>query len=313
MESDRAPDYFLFIINPKAGHLDKINLAERIKSAFSSQNSKLECHVVQTEKPGQAQALAADCARQYGSRAVIFACGGDGTAREVAGGVARTDAAMGLVPIGTANDFAKTVLPGVRLDWLLPRLPGPDIRPIDVIEADGQICLNIASLGFDTKVQRQASRLNARFPWLGQFSYSLAVVLSLFGNREYPMHYQMQTIDQDGRKGEIEGDARFILAAICNGHYYGGGFNPSPHALLDDGRLDFCLVDNLPMRRIIPLIPRYKKGTHLGDPAIHLWPVVSGHIQAQKGLLLGNYDGESFEKEMIDFRILPGVLRFAFY
>ncbi len=303
----------MFIINPKAGHLDKTNLADRIKAVFSEQGGKIECQVVQTEKAGQAKDLAADCASRYGSRAVIFACGGDGTAREVANGVARTDAAMGLVPIGTANDFAKTALPDFRLDWLLPRLPRPDIRPIDVIEADGEICLNIASLGFDTKVQRQASRLNARFPRLGQFSYSLAVVLSLFGKREYPMHYRMQAVDKDGRTGTIEGDARSILAAICNGHYYGGGFNPSPQARLDDGLLDFCLVDNLPMRRIIPLIPRYKKGTHLGDPAIHLWSVVSGHIQAQEGLLLGNYDGESFEKKMIDFRILPGVLRFAFY
>ena len=307
------PDYFLFIINPKAGRRNSSDLAGRIRSVFPEQPENPVCAVITTDRPGHATELAAACARDFGPRAVVFACGGDGTAREVANGLVGTATAMGILPIGTANDFAHAALSSISLDYLLPRLPQPAIRPIDVIEADGRICLNIASLGFDTKVQLKASRINARCRWLGSLSYPLAIVLSLFGGREYPMHYKMQAIDAAGELTVIEADARFILAAICNGRYYGGGFNPAPQAKLDDGQLFFCLVDCLPLRRVLSLIPRYKKGTHLGDPAVHGWSIVSGQIRATEGLLLGNYDGETFARQSVDFRVLPGALRFAFY
>jgi diacylglycerol kinase family enzyme len=82
---------------------------------------------------------------------------------------------------------------------------------------------------------------------------------------------------------------------------------------LDDGRLNFCLVDSLPLRRILPLIPLYKQGKHLSDPAVHCWQVTGGQIEAPSGELLGNYDGEIFQKKAIRFQIMPLGLRFAFY
>ena len=220
---------------------------------------------------------------------------------------------MSILPIGTANDFARAALSTSNLDRLLEMVMQPRIRPIDIIRVDDRICLNIASLGFDTKVQKTASAINAKIRWLGSLSYPLAIIKSLFGNRNYPMHFKLDTVDADGQPGLIESDATFILAAVCNGRYYGGGFNPAPMASLDDGRLDFCLVDSLPLLRVLPLIPRYKKGLHLSDPAVHYWQVTSGKISSPNGNLLGNLDGEAFEKPSITFEIIPKGLRFAFY
>ena len=309
----QQPDVFRFIINPKAGRRDGSYLTGPIEAVFAAAPGHPDCRIILTEQPGHATKLAADFAAQYGERAVIVACGGDGTAREVAKGLVGTRAAMSILPIGTANDFARVALSTSEIDRLLPLMPDPQIRPIDVMAVDEEISLNITSIGFDTKVQRKALQLNARFRFLGSLSYPLAIVLSLFGNRQYGMRYSVEAIRPDGSLEHIDGQADIILAAICNGRYYGGGYNPAPAALIDDGRLFFCMVDNIPLRRILTLIPRYKKGTHLDDPAVHSWPILSGEITGTRGALMGNFDGDSFGREQIRFHVLPGALRFAFY
>ena len=309
----RQPDVFCFIINPRAGRRNGARLAGRIEAVFARASGQPGCRILLTERPGHATELAAELAVTYGSRAVIFACGGDGTAREVAAGVAGTDSAMGILPIGTANDLARTALSTRDVDELLPKLPHPQIRPIDAIRIGQETCINITSLGFDTKVQIKAAQLNRRLRILGSAVYPLAILQSLFGRRSYRMRYKIEALQPDGSRQTIDGTSTFILAAICNGRFYGGGYNPAPQALLDDGRLAFCLVDDLPLGRIIKLIPKYKKGTHLGDPAIHVWQVISGELEAVGTPLLGNYDGDAFSCDHLSFQILPGAVRFAFY
>ncbi len=312
MSTDIQPSHYAFLINPQAGKYHNLNLADRIRDLFLDKPSGHTAEVILTESPGYATRQAADLFKRHGDRLIVIACGGDGTAHEVANGLAHTTAAMGILPIGTANDFARTALSSTDPDIILPLLLKPDIRPIDVIRVGDQICLNITSFGLDTKVQRYASAINDKARWLGKMSYPLAILWSLLGSRRYPMHYRLQTVDPQGQTKWLEADSEFILAAICNGRYYGGGFNPAPKADVEDGLLDFCLVDSLPLLRILPLIPSYKNGTHLKDPAVHSCQVLNGVIEAPNGLLLGNYDGELFEKTRIDFQILPKALRFAF-
>jgi diacylglycerol kinase (ATP) len=313
MRSEGKSLHFAFIINPKAGRRASDSLPQKISQAFPPGLTNHTHEILLTDRNDHAREMAAELAGRYGSGLVVVACGGDGTAHEVANGLAGTDAAMTILPLGTGNDFVRTALSNPDVDWLLQHITEPDIQPIDVIRVDDRICLNITSLGFDTKVQRKAIVISAKAPWLGSLSYPLAIVAALFGKRDYPMHYILQTIGEHGESGQIEADARFILAAICNGRFYGGGFNPSPQASLQDGILDFCLVESLPLGRILSLIPLYKQGKHLGDPAVHSFRVTSGQITATEGQLLGNYDGESFEKPAVHFRVWPAALNFAFY
>ena len=310
---DASPLHFAFIINPTAGRMHLTDLGDKINKFFKDKPNGHTAEVLMTGYGGHASELAADLAERHGRRLICFACGGDGTAQEVANGIAGTDSAMSILPIGTANDFARAALSTSDPDSLLQMVLQPRIRDIDIIDVDGRICLNIASLGFDTKVQKIASAITAKVRWLGSMSYPFAIIISLFGQRAYPMHYRLNTIDTEGKAGLAESDASFILAAICNGRYYGGGFNPAPMASLDDGKLDFCLVDSLPLRRMLPLIPLYKKGRHLADPAVHCWQVTGGTITAPSGNLSGNLDGEAFERPSINFQIIPRGLRFAFY
>lgn len=312
--STNKPLHHAFIVNPKAGRFYDPGLMVRIEEYFSLDRSADQtAEIILTDSNGHARSLAAELAERYGDRLIVIACGGDGTANEVANGIFGTGAAMSVFPIGTSNDFAKTVLSTIDPGKLVDRLRDLYVRPIDVIKVDDRICLNITSLGFDTKVLNLSMAITAKCRWIGPLAYHLAIMLAVFGNRQYPMHYQMEAATADGQTTTIEGNAIFILAALCNGRYYGNGFNPAPHASVDDGQLDFCLVDSLPLYRVLPLIPKYKKGLHLDDPAIHLCQVTKGTIEAGSGRLLGNIDGEPFEKEVINFEIIPGGLNFAFY
>jgi diacylglycerol kinase (ATP) len=313
MDNDGSTKHFVFIINPVAGRRNSTYVRSRISQIFGDKAQRHSCEILMTDRQGHASELAANLARQHGSRLIIVACGGDGTAQEVANGLVSTPSAMTILPMGTGNDFVRTAFSNSNIDWLLDRITEPAIRPIDVIQVDDRVCINIASLGFDTKVQRIAIKIAAKAPWAGGLAYQLAIARALIGRRDYAMHYVLNTVDEQGNNARIEADARFILAAICNGRFYGGGFNPAPQASLDDGLLNFCLVDNIPLLRILSLIPLYKKGQHLGDPAVKSWQVTSGEIMATSGQLLGNYDGESFEKPAIHFHVQPAALNFAFY
>lgn len=305
--------HYLFIINPHAGRKHMKNLAGIIDRAFLTHGMPDQYSIVMTDRGGHAIELAAAFADKYGDQGVAVACGGDGTINEVAQALYGSRTALAVLPIGTANDFVKTVYPGKSLEQILDGLFEPTIRPIDCFFVDERICVNIMSLGFDTKVQKAAGRILSRHRWLGSASYPFAIVQSLFGTRDYDMHYKFTAVDDEGQETEVEASSRYILAAVCNARYYGGGYNPAPAASIEDGLLDLCLVDSLNLIKILGLIGKYKKGQHLGHPAIHYYRVKSGEAKAEgKSLLLGNIDGEQFEKDRLGFEIRPSALDFVF-
>ncbi len=305
--------HYLFIINPHAGRKHMKNLAGIIDRAFLTHGMPDQYSIVMTDRGGHAIELAAAFADKYGDQGVAVACGGDGTINEVAQALYGSRTALAVLPIGTANDFVKTVYPGKSLEQILDGLFEPTIRPIDCFFVDERICINIMSLGFDTKVQKAAGRILSRHRWLGSASYPFAIVQSLFGTRDYDMHYKFTAVDDEGQETEVEASSRYILAAVCNARYYGGGYNPAPAASIEDGLLDLCLVDSLNLIKILGLIGKYKKGQHLGHPAIHYYRVKSGEAKAEgKSLLLGNIDGEQFEKDRLGFEIRPSALDFVF-
>lgn len=298
--------HYLFIINPVAGSRNSPDLPARLEAAVTSPGSLHTCEIETTREPGHAAELARAFADRHGAGAIVVACGGDGTAHEVAGALMGSEAALTILPLGTGNDFARAVLSSRSIEELLTRLAQPVIRPIDLIRVNDRFCLNIASFGFDTRVQSLMMQINRKARWLGRMSYPLAIVIGLLGPRVFKLKYTLP--------GQPEIRIDYILAALCNGRYYGGGFNPAPQAEVDDGQIELVIVDTLPLHRILGLIPRYKKGQHLTDLAVHLQPVRSGRLAAATGqTLLGNVDGELFTAEQIEFEILPRAVRFAFY
>lgn len=311
---------YVFIINPIAGNDDKVKIFSRIKSTFRMLDD--EMIIEETHSPGDAKRISSEYAYKYGTDCLIVSCGGDGTVHEIANGLAHTQTPVMILPLGTGNDFAKKIYSTKNINvenviksfGLYNGRLKYDVKPIDLIDYNGEKCINVMSFGLDTKVETIGRKIAAKMPFLGHQAYNLAVFPVLMKplhytisyditcfNKETGEDYQMKCINKD-----------YALFAICNASYYGGGFCPSPDSVLDDGLLDFALVDGTSLAKAIPLIPKYAAGTANENTSdiIHNGYIKKGRIWTEDGsALLGNCDGENFNYSEVDFKVEHNALR----
>ncbi len=306
---------FLYLLSRGAGRGKSIRYVRDIQDIFVSHGMQDQLELRLTEHERHATELAYEFATKHGEDGVVYSCGGDGTLGEAASAVLGTGCALGVVPLGTGNDFAKSVLSTLAPEKVLQASPFPDIRPIDVIalHLEGQedkdvLCINVMSFGFDTLVLSKTYLLQEKFPFLGGVSYFGGVVASLFSNKSFLTRMTLTRVD--GRVVTFEED--HILAALCNGGYYGNGFHPAPMAKVDDGVLHLVLAETMSTGQILPLILKYRNGTLVDDPRVRFESVVSGVFEGVERPILGNHDGTIFETNKVTFRVLPKALPFAF-
>ena len=314
---DREALYIRFVLSTKSGKGMEKNLPQKIREIFARAEAEKGIRhkgvdIRMTEYAGHGAELARDWAARYGAEGVVYIGGGDGSVNEAANALAGSGCAMGVLPLGTGNDFARQLYPGLKakeaLRRVLPRTPEAELTAIDLLEVNGHYCVNVLSLGYDTVVLKTAYDILEKHPFLGQMAYVLAVLKTIFYVKHYPLHFEMKD-----EKGEIfSADKIAATAVVGNGGYYGSGFNPSPEADLQDGLGDFLYADNLSFKEFLPLAFQYKKGEHLGHPKIHMMHMTEGLIRSSDGRPIpANYDGEIFQSSEIRLKMHPGKLRFA--
>lgn len=237
--------------------------------------------VSRTERPGHAVELAA-AACGSGARHVV-AIGGDGTVHEVANGLlsAGSDAALGVVPIGSGNDFAKLV--GVyRHDPArsVARLVTAAPRRFDVGRALGEWFVNSMGFGFGPAVVRTRNAM----PRLRGFLSYLVPVLRAFATFR-PPRFEVRT-DGFAERGYM------MMVEVCNGTTAGGSYRFAPDADPADGRLDVCLIRRVSLPRFLLAIPRVMRGTHVGMREVALVRAAKLVIRSPDEPLLLHLDGE---------------------
>jgi YegS/Rv2252/BmrU family lipid kinase len=319
---------YVFIMNPFA---DRKRISATEKAIIELKQVKGDAvYVEKTEYSGHAGELALEYADRFGEDVIVFACGGDGTVHEISNALVFRNTPMAVIPMGTGNDFARSVLS--KEDYnephlLISRIDKYEIRSIDVIRIESfdlsgnplpkwsKFSINISSFGLDTMVQSTAKNIikkARRAKLIRRNAYSLAVLVCMVRGWDFKMKYSFALAD---KPETAEGELAYCLAGICNGQYYGNGFHPAPQAKLDDGILDVCLVEDIPLRKAIPLIAKYKNGTHIPNPNIRTFRVTGGVIFStdDKKMLQGNYEGEDFWGSQVRFEVVPSAVRFAFF
>lgn len=220
--------------------------------------------LVVTRAPGHARDLASRAAER-GRLAV--AAGGDGTAHEVVNGVLDAgvpEPAVGLLPLGTGNDFVRTTIAEGRsaLEHAVRALKAAQERRIDVGQVvGGDYFLNVLGAGFDAEVVRR--RGSRRFWWPGYFMTIARAVLG-YRARRYTVEWQ-----EGRREGRREGRAQFVAA--MNGRSLGGGFRLAPEADPADGQLDVCWVDPIGFIDFLRYVGAVRRGTHTDLSIFHTW------------------------------------------
>lgn len=263
-----------------------------------------------TDYPGHAAELA-EAAAEDGYETVA-ALGGDGTVHEVVNGLIRAKKTrrprLGVVPLGSGNDFAAGLGIPLNPSAAMRRIfrEGRP-RPIDagsITDSAGrsEYWCNALGIGFDAAINIQSRTI----PWLRGFAmYFAAVLKTIVLKYDRPMI----TLDVDGTVQS----GRFLMLTLGNGTREGGGFRTTPDAEMDDGLLDYLLVDPIPRLRMLRLIPEVMRGTHGRFPEAHMGRFLRLHLQSDTALPI-QADGEMFapyaaDVREIEVRVVPDALR----
>lgn len=241
----------LLIINPTAG-------GGRAKAACDVFERADHTDTVVTESKGDAEQIARNAAQTGYER--VVAAGGDGTINEVANGLAGSDTAVGILPLGTANVLARELgIPISDVKSAVDIVNQGNIRSIDLGRADSRYFVAMAGLGFDAAVVHRVVPRMKKLVGVG--AYGLAVARELA--RLKPARFLM---DIDGE--QVETDASVVI--ISNSASYAYGIKVATDALLDDGLLDVMIFGITEQARLglLRQALRVLLHTHLADPNI---------------------------------------------
>jgi lipid kinase YegS len=255
-----------------------------------------------TWEAGDAARFAAEAAAAGIDR--VIAAGGDGTINEVVGGLLQDSGvpppAVGVVPFGTANDFATgcKIPMGDPLAALLLALEGEPAR-IDLGKVNDRFFVNVASAGFGAEVT--VSTPKPMKDRIGGAAYALTGLLTALKMRPY----SGKVIWKDG-----EEEGSFIFATIGNGCLAGGGFQVAPTALLDDGLLDVMAVPDFAVSELGTVMADLGNlGTEPGR-IVEYRRVDEFELHCTEAVPL-NVDGEPMLSKDYCFRVLSRVLPFV--
>ena len=253
--------------------------------AFRRQGWVVE--VVRTEQPNHGAELAARAAREGVERVVVV--GGDGTVHEVANGLLSqgSDAVLGVVPIGSGNDFAKLV--GVYRHSpvrAVARIVSARPRRFDVGRVLDEYFVNSMGFGFGPAVVRTRNAM----PGLKGFLSYLVPILRTFWSFRPPLF--------EVRSAEFSETGYMMMVEVCNGTTAGGDYRFAPGADPADGRLDACLVRKVSLPRFLMAVPRVIRGTHATMPEVALFQTRQLTIRSREAPLLLHLDGELREPDV---------------
>lgn len=227
---------------------------------------------------------------------LVILGGGDGTMNLAAEALVDTGLPLGILPLGTANDLARTLRLPVDPLAALDVVIGGRIRAIDVGEVNGRHFLNVASLGLAVGVARRLTR-DLKRRW-GIFSYPLAVIDAFRATRSFSAR-----IVVDGRTISV----RSIQIAVGNGRYYGGGLTVADDAEIDDQWLDLYCLEPVGLAKLVALIPALWFGKHGAWSGVHLMRGREIMVETARPRSI-NTDGEVTTRTPALFRIMPRAI-----
>lgn len=295
-----AADTIQLFLNPTAGRGRAGRRQVRIVKLLQSEGLPLELHT--SSAVGNLEEQVRNHVDSGASRIVV--AGGDGSVHEAVNGIMRSanDAALGVIPSGTGNDFAKAC--DIPLDWehaarlLADRLAaGQYARTIDIGTMNDRYFANGAGIGLDAKVTRIAR--SYRLP-IGDLVYLLAIFRAMVDGIATP-RLEISSAD-------FSWDGPATLASISNGPWIGGMFHIAPMARNDDGCLELMIADPVSRRRILSLLPKLMSGTHMKEAEIRHQSVTRLSVVSSEPVA-SHLDGEmQTMQQRFDFEILPSAL-----
>ncbi|MER5470892.1 diacylglycerol kinase [Streptomyces sp. NPDC002935] len=286
-------------VNPTAGRGRGARAAQPAASALRAAGFSVRTVLGEDAADGLTRAREAVA----GGTGALVAVGGDGMANLALQAVAGTRTPLGLVAVGTGNDFARALGlpvgdPAASGRLIAEALKDDRTRDVDLGRVNGTWFGTVLASGFDSRVNDRGNRM--RLP-LGRFKYDVAMLAELAAFR--PFAYRI-TLD-GGETREIEA----TLVAVGNGSSYGGGMRICPGADLGDGLFDITVVGDCSRTTLLKVFPKVYRGTHVDHPVVTVHRAARVEIVAEG--ITGYADGEPLGPLPLRADCIPAAVRVA--
>ena len=268
---------YIFLINSFTLK-DEINeVIHRIKDFCIRKNMEFEVEINNEDNSTE------DIVKKYRKCGyTIVAVGGDGMINRVLNALVGTNNTLGFIPCGTGNDFYRSALKEIK----------KETEECDVIKINDRYFINVACFGIDADVANNKGLIKSKMIPKSQ-RYNVSVINSFL--KYEPRHFVLKMNNE-----EIEGD--FATVAVCNGGYYGSGYNISPNFKLNNGLIDVYAVEDDNKFNIMKMILSMKKGKHEKYKKVH-------KFQTNKLTLISNneinsnIDGEELASKKFNIEV----------
>lgn len=270
---------YVFIINPASGKTDYDKIKQNIMKTLENENYE----IYETKAPKEATEIASRFKNEENT--IVYSVGGDGTLNEVVNGIAKGKCKLGIIPTGSGNDFYRS----------LKEAQTENVR-LDLGKVNGRYFINIASVGMDAETCNNANKIKSKIKL--HSSYYLALIHTF-------LTFKSKSLKLKIDKNVYAGD--YIIAAICNGKYYGGGFKIAPVASFDDNQFDIYLVSKASKFKLIKILLALLKSEHEKYNEVRKYTGKNITITSENNLIV-NIDGEITISKNIEIEMIEDAL-----
>ena len=268
-------------------------------------NFEAEEEFTEKEGPKTAKNLAKKAVEEGFDRIILV--GGDGLLNEGINGIIEatqgkvsSDFAIGTIPTGSGNNFAKELGIPKDIKEAFKVIKNDKKISIDIGRANDRYFINCISFGFDGLVNKIANEMREKYPFLPrQLSYLIAALKEMI--KRIP-EFEIKI------KGDTEFEGKTTSAAVTNSRSYGGIFKINPGAKIDDGKFNICLIESVGRVRALFDIYQVIKGTHINLPEVKM-SKASSLIISSPDVLPYEIDGEVPESQKeYKIEVFPRIL-----
>ncbi len=222
-------------MNPVSGGKKKDGVPELIEKNLDA--GAFEAAIVFSDGVAHARQIAKEAVNKFD---LVVAVGGDGTVNEVASAIVGSDTILGIIPYGSGNGLSRFLGISMEAEKAIQNLGSGRIEVIDSGKLNGQPFFNMAGMGFDAHIAEVFSH--------GKKRGFLTYIKSSF-EEIYKYKPQLYKLDIDGKLYEREA----FMLSFANSSQYGNNAHISPHASVQDGLLDVCVIKQFPLWRFVEM------------------------------------------------------------
>lgn len=268
---------YIFVINSFTLKEEINEVIHRIKDFCIRKNMEFEVEINNEDNSTE------DIVKKYRKCGyTIVAVGGDGMINRVLNALVGTNNTLGFIPCGTGNDFYRSALKEIK----------KETEECDVIKINDRYFINVACFGIDADVANNKGLIKSKMIPKSQ-RYNVSVINSFL--KYEPRHFVLKMNNE-----EIEGD--FATVAVCNGGYYGSGYNISPNFKLNNGLIDVYAVEDDNKFNIMKMILSMKKGKHEKYKKVHKFQTNKLTLIANNEIN-SNIDGEELASKKFNIEV----------